>query len=107
MAGTALPLASDHSPVYTSLQKSRLPSGFSCSLIQECQVKLAKVLRIGKHIDCNDLPVCNGKVKDDTRMSSGSPYKSNRSVHDRRLCCPGSRRDLPGHVRRTTPLLCS
>src|SRR6266567_70976 len=75
------------------------------SVVENCQVKLEKALRIGEHIDCDDLLAYGCEVEDDARLSARSPHKSNRPVYERQFCCPGTPRELTGHGQRTANLL--
>src|SRR6266568_7321515 len=75
------------------------------SVVENCQFKLAKVLWVGKHIDCDNLPTSNREAEDDTQSPARSPHKSNGPVYERQFCCPGSPRELPGHGQRTANLL--
>ena len=59
-------------------------------VVQDRQVELAKALGVGEHVDFDDLPARNREAEYDTRPSAWSPHGAHRSVHERRLCGPGT-----------------
>src|SRR5438876_11702537 len=67
------------------------------SAVENLQFKIAKSLGFGEQIDCDDLPACECEDEDDTWSSARSPHESNSSIYERRLCIPGTPRELPGY----------
>jgi hypothetical protein len=59
-------------------------------LLSNRQVELAKALGVGYQVDSDDLPARKREAEYDTRLSARSPHESRGSIHERRLCGPGT-----------------
>ena len=95
-----------------------LPGGFSrlferrmkkanevgSSVAQDRQVEQAEARGVGDHVDLGDLPACDRETEDEEQLSTRGHDDSYGSVHEHRLCFPGTSGELPGHGQRTTDL---
>jgi hypothetical protein len=74
------------------------------AVVEDRQVELAEALVVGDQVNFDDLAARDREAEYAPRPPARSPHESHGSVHERRLCGPGTPREGVGHGRRTADL---
>jgi len=78
---------------------TRRGSGF-----EDYQVELMEARGVGEELDFDDLSAPDREAEDDARLPARGPYGSHGSVHQGRLCDPGTPLEGLGDGRRAADL---
>jgi len=83
---------------------TRAATRVGSSVVEECQIELAKALEVGDQVDCDDFLSGDREAEVGRRLAARRPPQRHDSIHERRAGGLGTSREGVGHGCRTPDL---